>query len=107
MAPGETWFGSPPIRLPARQRVDLGQRQTYEPGIGDEQHRRERGGERLEHAAPDPRPDPRLVGLALAEVRTGERVFVGNDAVVPPGAVIPDDVLIGIKSKPPANDRRR
>jgi non-ribosomal peptide synthetase-like protein len=42
--------------------------------------------------------------MHLEPVRTGARVFVGNDAVVPPGAVIPDDVLIGIKSKPPAND---
>jgi len=43
--------------------------------------------------------------MRLAETRTGEQVFVGNDAVVPPGTVIPDRVLIGIKSKPPANDR--
>jgi non-ribosomal peptide synthetase-like protein len=43
--------------------------------------------------------------MHLEPVRTGARVFVGNDAVVAPGAVIPDDVLIGIKSKPPANDR--
>ncbi|MCT4495747.1 Pls/PosA family non-ribosomal peptide synthetase [Bosea minatitlanensis] len=43
--------------------------------------------------------------MRLAETRTGEQVFVGNDAVVPPGSVIPDRVLIGIKSKPPANDR--
>ena len=41
--------------------------------------------------------------MHMHEVSTGARVFVGNDAVVPPGAVIPDDVLIGIKSKPPAN----
>ncbi|KAA2242244.1 Pls/PosA family non-ribosomal peptide synthetase [Salinarimonas soli] len=43
--------------------------------------------------------------MTLEPVRTGERVFVGNDAVVPPGADIPDGVLIGIKSKPPANER--
>lgn len=42
--------------------------------------------------------------MHLEPVRTGARVFVGNDAVVPPGATIPDDVLIGIKSKPPANE---
>ena len=41
--------------------------------------------------------------MHLEPARTGARVFVGNDAVVPPGADIPDDVLIGIKSKPPAN----
>jgi non-ribosomal peptide synthetase-like protein len=42
--------------------------------------------------------------MRLEPVETGARVFVGNDAVVPPGARIPDDVLIGIKSKPPANE---
>jgi len=42
--------------------------------------------------------------MHLEPTQTGARVFVGNDAVVPPGAVIPDDVLIGIKSKPPANE---
>ncbi len=43
--------------------------------------------------------------MHLEPVRTGARVFVGNDAVVAPGAIIPDDVLIGIKSKPPENAR--
>lgn len=42
--------------------------------------------------------------MRLDLTRTGDQVFVGNDAVVPPGAVIPDKVLIGIKSKPPANE---
>jgi non-ribosomal peptide synthetase-like protein len=41
--------------------------------------------------------------MRLDMTQTGDQVFVGNDAVVPPGAVIPDKVLIGIKSKPPAN----
>jgi non-ribosomal peptide synthetase-like protein len=41
--------------------------------------------------------------MTLRKVETGARVFVGNDAVVPPGASIPDGALIGIKSKPPAN----
>jgi non-ribosomal peptide synthetase-like protein len=41
--------------------------------------------------------------MTLSPVRTGARVFVGNDAVVPLGAHIPDGVLIGIKSKPPEN----
>ena len=49
--------------------------------------------------------DVRRGWMHLEPVRTGDRVFVGNDAVVPPGAVIPDDVLIGIKSKPPENER--
>jgi len=43
--------------------------------------------------------------MHLEPVRTGPRVFVGNDGVVPPGADIPADCLIGIKSKPPANER--
>ena len=42
--------------------------------------------------------------MTLAHVKTGARVFIGNDGVLPPGAEIPDDSLIGIKSKPPAND---
>ncbi|PZU88472.1 MAG: peptide synthetase [Chelatococcus sp.] len=41
--------------------------------------------------------------MRLDMTSTGAQVFVGNDAVVPPGATIPDRVLIGIKSKPPAN----
>ncbi|MDA8230415.1 MAG: amino acid adenylation domain-containing protein [Magnetospirillum sp.] len=42
--------------------------------------------------------------MALEPVRTGDRVFIGNEAVVPGGADIPAGALIGIKSKPPAND---
>ncbi len=49
--------------------------------------------------------DMRRGYMRLDMTRTGDQVFVGNDAVVPPGAQIPDRVLIGIKSKPPANDR--
>lgn len=41
--------------------------------------------------------------MILKRVRTGARVFIGNDAVIPAGADIPDGALIGIKSKPPAN----
>jgi non-ribosomal peptide synthetase-like protein len=41
--------------------------------------------------------------MILRKVRTGAHVFVGNDAVVPPGSVIPKGALIGIKSKPPEN----
>lgn len=48
--------------------------------------------------------DMRRGYMRLDMTRTGEQVFVGNDAVVPPGADIPDRVLIGIKSKPPANE---
>ncbi len=42
--------------------------------------------------------------MILKKVKTGARVFVGNDGVVPVGAIIPDGALIGIKSKPPEND---
>jgi non-ribosomal peptide synthetase-like protein len=49
--------------------------------------------------------DMRRGYMRLDMTRTGDQVFVGNDAVVPPGAQIPDRVLIGIKSKPPANER--
>ncbi len=41
--------------------------------------------------------------MHLERVRTGARVFIGNDGVVPPGADIPTGALIGIKSKPPTN----
>lgn len=39
--------------------------------------------------------------MTLHEVRTGDRVFMGNDSVVPGGAVIEDGALIGVKSKLP------
>ena len=48
--------------------------------------------------------DVRRGWMYLKFVRTGARVFVGNDGVVPPGADIPTGALIGIKSKPPANE---
>jgi non-ribosomal peptide synthetase-like protein len=41
--------------------------------------------------------------MYLKRVKTGPRVFVGNSAVVPAGVEIPGGALIGIKSKPPAN----
>jgi len=48
--------------------------------------------------------DIRRGWMHLEHVKTGARVFVGNDAVVPPGSEIPTGALIGIKSKPPANE---
>ena len=42
-------------------------------------------------------------GCGSPRVKTGARVFVGNDAVVPIGSEIPEGALIGIKSKPPEN----
>ena len=47
--------------------------------------------------------DVRRGWMYLKRVKTGDRVFIGNDAVLPPGAEIPKGALIGIKSKPPAN----
>ncbi|GJE27911.1 Pls/PosA family non-ribosomal peptide synthetase [Methylobacterium organophilum] len=46
--------------------------------------------------------DIRRGWMTIRKVRTGSRVFIGNDAVLPPGTDIPDGCLIGIKSKPPA-----
>jgi non-ribosomal peptide synthetase-like protein len=48
--------------------------------------------------------DVRRGWMQLEPVKTEDRVFVGNDGVVPPGAIIPEGALIGIKSKPPANE---
>ena len=47
--------------------------------------------------------DIRRGWMILRKVQTGAHVFVGNDAVVPPGSIIPRGALIGIKSKPPEN----
>ncbi len=47
--------------------------------------------------------DVRRGWMYLNSVKTGDRVFIGNDAVIPPGSEIPTGALIGIKSKPPAN----
>ncbi len=47
--------------------------------------------------------DIRRGWMYLKHVKTGDRVFIGNDAVIPPGSEIPTGALIGIKSKPPTN----
>jgi non-ribosomal peptide synthetase-like protein len=39
--------------------------------------------------------------MTLNEVKTGDRVFMGNDSVIGSGAVIEDGALIGVKSKLP------
>ena len=49
--------------------------------------------------------DVRRGWMHLEKLKTGSRVFIGNDGVLPPGSIIPDGALIGIKSKPPANDQ--
>jgi non-ribosomal peptide synthetase-like protein len=48
--------------------------------------------------------DVRRGWMNLQHVKTAARVFIGNDGVVPPGSKIPEGALIGIKSKPPANE---
>jgi len=47
--------------------------------------------------------DVRRGWMTAKPVRTGDQVFIGNDAVVPPGAFLPTGSLLGIKSKPPAD----
>jgi len=47
--------------------------------------------------------DIRRGWMTLEKVTTGDRVFVGNDAVVPPGTRFDNDSLLGIKSVPPAS----
>jgi non-ribosomal peptide synthetase-like protein len=48
--------------------------------------------------------DIRRGWMFLKPVKTGARVFVGNDAVVPTGTSIPEGTLIGIKSRPPSDN---
>jgi non-ribosomal peptide synthetase-like protein len=43
--------------------------------------------------------------MTLEPMRIGSRVFVGNDAVAPPGVNIPEGTLIGIKSLPPGHGK--
>ena len=39
--------------------------------------------------------------MTLKSVKTGDRVFIGNDAVIGQGSYLADDTLIGVKSKMP------
>ena len=39
--------------------------------------------------------------MTLKTVKTGDRVFLGNDAIVPGGAVLEDGALVGVKSRIP------
>jgi non-ribosomal peptide synthetase-like protein len=39
--------------------------------------------------------------LTLERTRTGNRVFIGNEAVVPQGSIIGDGALIGVRSRTP------
>lgn len=48
--------------------------------------------------------DVRRGWMTSQTVRVGSRAFIGNDAVLAPGAVVPDGALIGIKSKPPGDE---
>ncbi len=46
-------------------------------------------------------------GVSIAPVRVGKRTFIGNSALLPPGADIGDNCLIGCLSSPPAADEAR
>ncbi|WP_127089976.1 Pls/PosA family non-ribosomal peptide synthetase [Aquabacter cavernae] len=48
--------------------------------------------------------DVRRGWMTTKMVTVGNQAFIGNDSVLPPGAVVPDGALIGIKSKPPADE---
>ncbi|MFC3265687.1 Pls/PosA family non-ribosomal peptide synthetase, partial [Camelimonas abortus] len=39
--------------------------------------------------------------MTLKRVKTGDRVFFGNDAIVPGGSVVENDALLGVKSRMP------
>ncbi|MFA6921835.1 MAG: Pls/PosA family non-ribosomal peptide synthetase [Gallionella sp.] len=51
--------------------------------------------------------DERIEGgwMSLRPTLIGDRTFLGNGAFVPDGSVLPDDVLIGVQSSVPANER--
>jgi non-ribosomal peptide synthetase-like protein len=51
--------------------------------------------------------DERIEGgwISLRPTLIGNRTFLGNGAFVPDGSVLPDDVLIGVQSKVPDNER--
>jgi non-ribosomal peptide synthetase-like protein len=43
--------------------------------------------------------------MILKATRLGPRSFVGNGAYIPDGAVVPEDVLIGVQTRAPRNDQ--
>ncbi|MEP9353769.1 Pls/PosA family non-ribosomal peptide synthetase [Xanthobacter sp. KR7-65] len=49
--------------------------------------------------------DVRRGWMTSKTVKVASRAFIGNDSVLPPGAEIPEGALIGIKSKPPSDER--
>lgn len=51
--------------------------------------------------------DERIEGgwMSLRPTVIGDRTFLGNGAFVPDGSILPDDVLIGVQSSVPANER--
>lgn len=51
--------------------------------------------------------DERIEGgwMSLRPTVIGDRSFLGNGAFVPDGSVLPNDVLIGVQSKVPENER--
>ncbi len=53
--------------------------------------------------------DERIEGgwMSLRPTVIGDRTFLGNGAFVPDGSILPDDVLIGVQSSVPANERMK
>ncbi len=53
--------------------------------------------------------DERIEGgwMSLRPTVIGNRTFLGNGAFVPDGSILPDDVLIGVQSSVPENDRMK
>ena len=53
--------------------------------------------------------DERIEGgwMSLRPTVIGNRTFLGNGAFVPDGSILPDDVLIGVQSSVPANERMK
>ena len=53
--------------------------------------------------------DERIEGgwMSLRPTVIGNRTFLGNGAFVPDGSILPDDVLIGVQSGVPENDRMK
>jgi non-ribosomal peptide synthetase-like protein len=49
-------------------------------------------------------PRARQGAIQLERTRIGKRTFVGNSALLPTGAQLGDEVLIGVLSKPPPGD---
>jgi len=48
--------------------------------------------------------DVRFSVVTINSVKIGRRTFLGNSAYIPDGTILPNDVLIGVLSRPPKNE---